>query len=135
MSDNIKASLDALAPLSSKLDDQDTAILNLIADIEEVLRLHVNVRISLDIGDDRTLAFCRHKKEWQLIVERGHAESTPLRSNPRWLRADVFTSGHVDALIRGAVDQIGDKVATSAKALREAERLLTMLVDTIPLKP
>ncbi len=126
---SIKDTLDALAPLRSRLDDQDTKIGSLIGVIEEALRNRVNVRISTDMGDGRTLAFSKSNNKWHLLVESNGA-SASLLSSPRQLRCDVFALGHVEALIHGALEQIDAMIAARANAIGEAARILAALEVT-----
>jgi hypothetical protein len=89
---SIRDTLDALAPLRDRLNDQDTKIAQLIGVIEQALRRRVNVRISTDIGDGRALAFGKHKGQWQLIVE-GSGASTPLLTPAAVSRPTTTTQG------------------------------------------
>lgn len=113
------------------LDDQDTEIGKAIQGIEQALRQHINTRITLVIPNGRRIGFGKCNGAWHLLVETDFGPNgfsdQPLSSCPRDVRSEVFVDGHVEALIRSAVSQIGAQITERETALASAAALLDAL--------
>lgn len=129
--------LESLQDRRKRLDEADTRISTLIQNIEAELQTHLNIRVSTDITDYDTngfptvLVFGKQDGKWQLIIEAefpdGTSDKTPLLSCSRETRVRVFTDGHVEALIRGAVGQLDKLLAVRDKAIGKATDLVHAL--------
>ena len=128
--------LDSLQLRRRRLDEADTTISNLIKDVETQLQTHINIRVWIDITEpdksyEQTLAFGKHDGKWQLVVEAdfpdGSSDKTPLLSCTRETRVRVFADGHVEALIRGAVEQLDQMLTVREKAVDKASELVRAL--------
>lgn len=121
---------DALEQIGTRmtiLNDLDSAIGLRIASIEEALRRHISIRVSLDLGDDRSLDFGKIDGAWHLIYGEGD-EEVRLSGCSRDIRAEMI--GHVEALIRCAGEQIEERISDRLAAIENADRILTALRGT-----
>jgi hypothetical protein len=106
------------------LDAHDDAIGLQIASIEEALRRHIRIRVSLDLGEDRSLDFGKIDGAWHLIYGEGD-EEVRLSSCSRDTRAEML--GNVEALIRSASLQIEERITERLAAIANADRIIAAL--------
>lgn len=136
-----------LSQRRARIDALDTAISDLIKKIEEMLRAHVSTRVYTIIGGGPTtdhpgdpdelyveqLVFGKHDGRWQLLVESGRMDedvgwkTTPLLSAPREVRASVFSRGHAEKLVRGALAQLDEQIKEREHAYALASDLANAL--------
>ena len=130
---------DILAEIGKKaaeLDKLDTSISQIIARVETGLREHFSTRITHAFpfdSDGRVLTFGKWEGKWQLLIEAGNADApqSPLSSCTREVRCEVFTDGHVESLIRGAVAQLEAQLKQRHAAIATGTALAEAL-DGLP---
>lgn len=130
-----------------RIDALDTAISDLIKTIEETLRAHVSTRVYTPIGGGPStdtpgdpdelyveqLVFGKHDGRWQLLIEAGRLDddrgwrTTPLLSAPREVRVSVFSGGHAEKLVRGALAQLDEQIKEREYAHALAQSLASAL--------
>lgn len=118
-----------LAEIRSKnreIQELDSRLSSLIGEIEEALRLHVNLRISVSLTDNEKLAFGKTGGQWRLIVE-SEAGETALASCSRERRVRVFATQSVERLLASAASQIDDFIAERKDVLARADVLIAAL--------
>jgi hypothetical protein len=124
-----------------RLDALDVEISTTIRTVEEHLREHLNIRVSVRLPgeeDDHPdwcelLTFGKHDGRWQLLLEAGpdgvedQWSKTPLVSATRSKRADVFRAGHVRKLLAAAVKQLDSQIAEREIARQAQDALVAEL--------
>lgn len=142
-----RISAEALPPLDAvlaeledrrkKIDEADTQLSSLIAQAEKALQNLFSIRVSTSIDDPREasdvehfLVFGKHDAKWQLLIESCNLnmfegdDVKPLLSCSREIRLKIFTEGHLETLIRGAVAQLDKQLAVREDALKKARSLI-----------
>lgn len=108
------------------LDECDDRISAAIAQVEEHLKRHVKIRVTLNIGNDRSIDFGKIDGNWRLIHGEGDDEE-PLASSNRDVRAEMFAAGHIEALIRSIAEQFDQRIAERTRAIESAQRIIDAL--------
>lgn len=82
-------------------------------------------------GFPTDLVFGKHDGKWQLLIELSlpddTSDITPLLSCSRETRLRVFSEGHLEALVRGAVSQLDKQLIAREAAVEKARKLVTAL--------
>lgn len=121
--------LDVLTAVRSKnkrIQELDSRLSTLIGEIEEALRLHINVRVSVGLTDNEKLVFGKTGGQWRLIVESDTGEVV-LASCSRERRTEVFAQLSVERLLANAASQIDNLITQREDALACADALIAAL--------
>jgi hypothetical protein len=115
------------------LDSLDAEITESIRLVEERMRQHLNVRVTVHLPSEEgwaeNLTFGKAEGRWQLLLEAGPDmteegwSTKPLVNASRSMRADVFRGGHVRRLLLEAVEKLDSEIE-DRRAARQAQEAL-----------
>ena len=113
-----------LEDLNSALGLLDTAISDRIEQLADTLRGRVNIRIAIDVGHGRELAFGKCKGAWTFVLTRADHD-TALVSCSRDERLEMVEDGHIEKLIDSAPSLLSEMVPSRRAAIAKLDDLLT----------
>jgi len=122
-------SIKKLAASSAALGDLDTKLSAALSRVEAALRRLFGVRVTTAVDVHMQLAFGKLNGSWALLLvdDRYEPDAVRLADSPRDIRARMFTEGYVEALIRGAVEQIDVMIEQRNVALARANLAIAAL--------
>jgi hypothetical protein len=112
-----------LEDLNAELGTLDDIISQGLGELAAALRNRINVRIGIDVGHGRELAFGKANGEWTLIIATDNGEH-PLLRRSRDERLEMVEDGHIEKLMETAAEQLSEMVPPRRAAIAKLDNLI-----------